>query len=206
MTDYITPASWQLRHGITTTTNAIRLGEHITAASRKVDQITGRQFGPHAGAATARTFKPTSCSMVYIDDAYEITSVEVDGNDDGTFETLWAAADYETDPANGVGPDGQTGWPVTMLRAVRTLAFPTWTNRRVVKVTAKWGWAAIPAAVVEATHLLTHRLYYEVSVPGGVTAPNVDFGIPGVPLMRPYTAEGLLKPFVRTELAVGVTG
>jgi len=195
-----------VRHGITTSTNGDRIDQHITAASRRVDSICGRQFGPHVGAATVRYFRPLSCDLVYIDDAYEITVVAADNDNSGNYATAWTTADYETDPANGIGPDGQSGWPVIALRAIKTLAFPSWWGRRPVKVTAKWGWVAIPADVIEATHLLTHRLYYEVSVPGGVTSPNVDFGIPGSPLMRPYTAEGLLKTFVRPENAVGIAG
>lgn len=206
MTDYINLGDFMSRHGISASTNQLRIVEHITAASRKVDALTFRQYGPHVGVATARYFRPHSCEAVYINDAYEIASVAVDDTDTGTYGTAWAAADYETDPANGIGPDGQPGWPAVMLRAIRSLTFPTGSGRRAVKVTAKWGWAAIPAAVVEATYLLTNRLYYEVAVPGGVTSPNPDFGIPGVPLTRPYTAEGLLKPFIRPDRVVGITG
>lgn len=209
MTDYITDTEFMSRHGITANTNTARIGEHITAASRKVDAMTFRQYGPHSGGATARYFRPLSCGLVYIDDAYEITSVETDADDDGTFETTWTTADYETEPANGVGSDGQSGWPTYLLRAVgSSLWFPSpaWNRRRTVKVTAKWGWSAVPQPVIEATHLLTHRLYYEVSVPGGVTLPNPEFGLPGSPLMRPYTAEKLLRPFVRPDYAVGIAG
>jgi hypothetical protein len=73
-------------------------------------------------------------------------------------------------------------------------------------VTAKWGWEAIPADVKEATYLLANRLSYEVGVPGGVTPPNLDFGMPGGALQRPYTAEGLLKPYARQDRTIGVAG
>ncbi len=206
MTDYITSANFKIRHGITTATNDWRIAEHITAASRRVDELTSRQFGPHSGGATVRYFRPTDCYSVSIDDAYEITAVAVDASDAGTYTTTWAATDYETDPANGIGPDGQAGWPTTTLRAIGSLTFPSYFKRRAVKVTAKWGWAAVPSAVAEATHLLAHRFYFEVAVPGGATLPNPEFGTPGVPLMRPYTAEALLKPFARGDRAIGIAG
>lgn len=206
MTDYITLEQYRTRYGITLGDKDLRLVEHITSASRRVDGICHRTFGPHTGAATARYFRPLSCGLLPIDDAYEITAVAADDSDNGTYSTTWTTTDYETDPANGVGPDGQTGWPVTMLRAVATLTFPTTTTRRAVKVTGKWGWAAIPADVIEATYLLTARLAYEVAVPGGTTPPNVEFGLPGSPLQRPYTAEALLKPYRRGDSVVGVAG
>jgi hypothetical protein len=205
VTDYITSAEFKTRHGITVATNDTRIAEHITAASRRVDTLTGRQFATHTGAATARYFSPASCGMVWIDDAYEITSVEVDGTDAGTYSETWTASThYETDPANGVGPDGQSGWPVTTLRAVGGLTFPVGHLRRAVKVTAKWGWAAVPSDVKEATYLLAHRYYFEVAVPGGITTPNPEFGVPGAPLLRPYTAEGLLKAYTRADAAIGI--
>jgi hypothetical protein len=205
MTDYITVPAFKARHGITITDKDDRIGDHITAASRKVDAICHRSFAPHVGAATVRYFRPSSCGQVWIDDAYEITAVAVDDGDDGTYTTAWTTTDYQTDPANGIGVDGQAGWPTQTLTAIGTLAFP-WARRRTVKVTAKWGWAAVPDAVTEATHLLTNRLMYEVAVPGGMTPPNLDIGLPGSPLQRPFTAEGLLKPYARQDRVIGVAG
>lgn len=205
MTDYITLDEFKQRHGITTSDKDVRILDHIHAASARVNAYTFRDFGVGTGVASARYFRPLTCEAVYIDDAYEIDAVGVDDANDGTYSTAWTVAtDYETDPANGVGPDGLTGWSTFQLTAVGTKAFPTWCTRRAVKVTAKWGWSDVPDAVKEATHLLAHRLYYEVSVPGGVTPPNVDFGLPGTPLRRPYTAEDLLAPYVRPDKAIGV--
>lgn len=194
MADYITLAGFLDRFGITATVDD-RIEDHIAAASRKVDAFCHRQFGPHTGAATARVFRPVRPGLVYIDDAYDITVVATDDGT-GTYPTTWATTDYQTDPLNGIGVDGQSGWPATAIRSVAGYSFST-SRRSSVRVTAKWGWAAVPAPVVEATYLLANRLYYEVKVPGGVTPPNIDFGLPGAPLQRPYTAEGLLEPYKR---------
>jgi hypothetical protein len=201
--DYISVEDFKSRVGITTTTEDVRIGEHVSAASRRVDGICHRSFAPHTGAASTRTFRPTNAVRVYVDDCYDITAVDVDTSDDATFATAWTTSThYETLPDNGVGPDGSTGWPVRCLQAVGAYAFPCQLARRSVRVTAKWGWSAVPDAVTEATYLLAHRLYYEVKVPGGVTAPNIDFGLPGSPLSRPYTAEGLLRPYVNDLVRV----
>lgn len=201
MADYITSANFKTRHGITVSTEDARIALHITAASREVDAMCGRQFGQHSGAATARYFRPDNCWRVRIDDTYEITSVQVDDSDSGTYGTTWATTDYQTIPINGVGANGQTGWPATVLEGVGVRVFPLW-MRPSVKVTAKWGWTATPGDVVEATYLLTNRLYFERDVPSGIAAAVSEFG--GSPLQRPYTVERLLAPYVRADTKFGI--
>lgn len=210
MTDYITVAQFRARIGKTQAIDDVTIAEHVAAASRRIDAYCHRSFGPHDGAATIRYFVPLDCQTVIIDDTYDITAVAYDTADNGTYTTTWAASDYETEPANGIGANGQSGWPTTMLHAVSSsVELPAWpwrNRRRSVKVTAKWGWSAIPADVVEACYLLTNRLRFEVSVPGGVLQPNIDAGIPGRALARPYTAESLLMPYVRADAAIGIAG
>ena len=91
MTDYITLTGYKTRYGVTVFDKDERLSEHITAASRRVDTLCRRSFAPHVGVASARLFRPTNYSTVYIDDAYDITLVETDDDDDGTWATTWAA-------------------------------------------------------------------------------------------------------------------
>jgi hypothetical protein len=191
VTDYITSANFKTRHGITTSTDDARIAAHITAASLEVDSICGRQFGTHSGAATARYF---------------FTAVATDQTDTGDYATTWTVStDYQVAPLNGVGPNGQTGFPVTQLLAVGyAYSFPTCTRHPSVKVTGKWGWAAVPVDVVEATYLLAHRLFYERDVPSGVVPGSVEFG--GVGMRRPYTVERLLAPYIRADRKLGIAG
>lgn len=205
VTDYISSSDFKTRFGITTTGDDTRIAAHCTAASRQVDSICGRQFGP--GSATTRTFRPDSLRLVRIDDCHTITAVEIDTGDDGTYATeLTAGADYTSLPLNGVGPNGQTGWPVTQLElSGRTYRLPMWNARpNSVRVAATFGWAAIPNDVIEATYLLAHRLYYERDVPSGNTPGSVEFG--GAPLRRPWTAQNLLAPYIRADRMLGIAG
>jgi hypothetical protein len=204
MSDYITSANFKTRHGITVTTHDTRIAAHISAASLEVDSICGRHFG--AGASATRYFHPYSCTGVRVDDCHTITAVALDLDDSGTYATTLATTDYVTIPTNGIGPNGQSGWPTTELRLVGySYSLPRFV-RPSVKVTATFGWAATPTDVVEATYLLAHRLFYEVAVPSGVTAPNLDIGLPGSPLQRPYTVERLLQPYRRADKTIGVAG
>lgn len=202
MTDYISTTEFKSRFDITISSDDTRIAAHCTAASLWVDSYCGRQFGP--GTTTTRTFEPDSWGLVRIDDCHTITAVKLDTSDDGTFATtLTEGTDYTALPHNGVGPNGQTGWPTTQLEATgRTYWFPKNNYRtRSVQVAATFGWAAIPTDVKEAAHLLAHRLYYEVDVPSG-NVPGGEFG--AVPLRRPWTAQMLLKPYVRADRMLGV--
>lgn len=205
MADYITSAEFKTRHGITTTTNDTRIAAHVTAASLEVDALCGRRFNADS-TATARYFHPYSWSAVRIDDALEITAVAIDLDDTGTYATTLATTDYTTLPANGIGPNGQSGWPTEALQLVTSSYWLRTFHRPSVKVTAKWGWTAVPADVKEATFLVAHRLYYEVAVPSGITPPNAEFGLPGSPLQRPYTVERLLHRYRRMDRSIGVAG
>ena len=202
MPDYVTVEQFKSRFGISSSDKDVRLAEHVTAASRKADGYCRRSFAPHVGVATVRYFHPMDRHSVWIDDAYDITEVAVD--DDDTYATVWTTADYEPSPANGVGPDGQAGWPTMSLHRIGEEYFSMCYRRPVVRVTAKWGWPAVPADVTEAVYLFAARLSYEVGVPGGVTPPNLDFGLPGSPLQREYTAERLLGPYVRDDITAQV--
>jgi hypothetical protein len=204
VTDYITSANFKTRFGISVSTDDTRIAAHITSASLEVDSICGRQFGPGT-PATVRYFSPESYVRVRIDDAATITAVAVDDEGTGSYGTTWTVTtDFMTEPFNGVGTNGQTGWPATSLLAVGSLWFPTCHTRPAVKVTGTFGWAAVPTDVVEATYLLAHRLYFERDVPSGNLPGSTEFG--GVPMRRPWTVERLLAPYVRADRKLGVAG
>src|SRR5690349_21175404 len=150
MSDYITSANFKTRHGITVSTEDTRIAGHITSASLEVDGYCGRHFG--AGASGVRYFSAYDCDRVRVDDCYTITSVDLDLDDDGTYETNLPAASYKTLPLNGIGPNRQSGWPTEELLIVDyAYRFPRY-RRPGVKVSATFGWAATPTDVVEATY------------------------------------------------------
>lgn len=143
----------------------------VTAA---IDTFCGRTFIADS-TATARLFRPTGPCFVEIDDCYEITSVTVDDGDTATYSTTLTTADYVTTPLNGVGPNRRTGWPTTGLQTTTTYTFPTWNRNPAVKVTAKWGWSAVPDDVKQAALLLFAELYNAKNAPLGA-AGVAEFG------------------------------
>lgn len=130
----------------------------LAVASRGVEMYCHRQFND-AGTASARVFYPTASWVVHVDD-FSTTAgllVSTDAGSDGTFETAWASTDYELYPLNGI-VDGMPGWPYNKITSV-VRWFPMCTARASVQVTARWGWAAVPAPVKEATLILAEDVF-----------------------------------------------
>lgn len=136
----------------------------VTSASRNIERYCNRQFNK-ADAATPRRFRPDLSTLAEIDDFWSTDDLVIETGTDGTFTDTWSASDYELDPADGVR-EGQPGWPFSVIRAYgRT--FPA-NGRQSLRVTAKWGWAAVPQPVKQACLELAHEIYKSADAPFGV--------------------------------------
>lgn len=150
------------------------LQDAINSASGEIEKHCNRQFN-QVDTASARVYEPADAYTVAVDDFWDLTGlvVEVDTNDDGTFATVVPSSDYEVYPRNGV-VDGQAGWPYYELQFVNAL--PCYNRRKgIVRVTAKWGWAAVPEAVRQATVIIAAETFQLKDAPFG-TAGMDQFG------------------------------
>lgn len=197
---YVELAEFKERYGIKPdlTVKDGRINRVLTRASRSIDKHCGRRFYAD-DAATARRYRPTSSGSVRVDDFHTTVGlvVAVDVDDGGTFgQVLTNGVDFELDPIDGV-VDGESGWPFSRIEALQSSTFPTTSRRRSVRVTAKWGWAAVPADVSEATEIIAAELLKLGDAPLGVAG----FGEFGVVRVRtnPKAAE-LLGPYVRDPI------
>ena len=147
---YATLAELKLRLTITDTVDDARLTEAMGTASRGIEGYCGRQFNKQTGA-TARVFYPKTSHRAVVHDFWTTASLVIatDTGDDGTYETTWAAGDYQLEPLDGV-VDGEPGWPQWEIHAVGGRTFPTRSRRPPIQVSAQWGWNAVPAPVHEA--------------------------------------------------------
>ncbi len=196
--EYATLLELKAMRRVTDTTNDTALQSALTRASRLIDSIcsgdapakTTRRFYLDA-AATARTYNPqgrvftvVSGQVLLVDDIGDLTGLIVET---GTEAGWTPVAGYETRPDNAT----------TRGRAIEglLLASGTWpTGATRVRVTAKWGWPAVPDQITQATLLLANRLYMRKDAPEG-TLGSADWGeIDMVP--RDPDIEALLKPFV----------
>ena len=130
-----------------------RIEAAINAASRQIDDYTGRRFWQDATVGT-REF--------YCDDAYDLRSaagavmdistttglvVKVDSAGDGTFSsTLTISTDFVLTPPNAI----DNGEPYTGLRLVGNYSLPTSERRPGAQITAKFGFATVPPAIAQA--------------------------------------------------------
>jgi hypothetical protein len=171
------------------------IDECIETASRDVDAYCGRRFFLDA-AATQRFYMPDDLTSVSIDDASDTTGFILQYTYDAINFTTVAAANYETVPNNQIGPNGQTGWPITQLLLISTW-FPLprymWARRSTVAVTAKWGWLTVPTPVKTATRRLAQMQFEARNAPFGMAGIG-DLGI--VRVKQDSLATQLLEPYV----------
>lgn len=171
---YATKAELKLRLAeMTATTFDAQLDNALAVASRGIEKVCGRQFN-QATSATARVYYPCSYCLAEVDDFYTTSNLAIatDGGNDGVYETVWAAGDYQLEPLNGF-VDGESGWPFWRIRAVAARRFwcstGSYTSPRApLQVTAQWGWTAVPAAIKEACLIVAEETYKLKEAPWGV--------------------------------------
>jgi hypothetical protein len=156
----------------------------LSGASRSVEEYCdGRRFYLDA-TATARTFRTKGrvicqrdgSQRLSVDDIGSTTGLVVEVGD-GTTWTAIAAADYETYPDNAIA----------RRRAITAIVAPdstTFSDNRRARITARWGWPAIPTQVEQASLMQAQRLYRRKDSPQGVMG-SPDWGLVRVPNLDP---------------------
>lgn len=161
--------------GVSTNDSFLSIAAEST--SRAIDDYCGRRFYPD-GSATARVFRAANPHLLHLhgNDFWTTDGlvVQTDEGDDGTFETTWASTDYELRPLNGLRRG--TTWPYDSIRAVEARWWPTLSKRAGVQITAKWGWAEVPAKVTQAALIKAARLFLRKQSPTGVQDGGMEFG------------------------------
>lgn len=151
---YITSALLKSYMGIEINTYDVQIADAVSSASREIEDYCHRQFNS-ASTVSARLFRPNGSHLLAVDDFSTTVGliVESDEDGDGVFETTWATTDYELTPLNGV-VNGQEGWPFWNIRATGINRRFRYNPRANVRVTAKWGWAAVPTPVIQSAYIL----------------------------------------------------
>jgi len=166
----------------------------VESASRLIDSYTSRTF--FATSSSTRLFVPSDNFVCEIDDAIAVSLVEVD--DDSGWQT-WQTSYYQTEPLNGV-VDGLTGFPITRLRAIDDLLFVKLAEQATVRVTATWGFAAVPMAVKQATIIQGSRIYKRLDSPLGVAGFG-DLGAIRVSSRLDPDVAQLVDPYKKVRFA-----
>jgi hypothetical protein len=194
---YITPSDLRDWTGARSGIDDAIVTSLCASTSAAIDAYCGRTFTADS-VATARVFHSGSYSVTPIADAFSITAVATDLVGLGTYATTWSVADYYTEPLNGVGQNGHTGWPATRIMARQSKWFypAKWPD---VQVTAKWGWATVPDDVRQACLMLAAELLASKDAPLGITASDVG----GIQVRGNLRVQSLLNPFTTATAASG---
>lgn len=158
----------------------------LASASRVVDGYCGRRFWLDADANQVRYYSPYDEALLAVDDVAALTSVQVDTSGQGTFTETWTLnTDFVLEPLNAAAD----GLPFEMIRALpqagRRFRYP-W---RSVKVTAQFGWPAVPEVVKKATSILGNRYFVRgQQAPLGVVGVGADGAAVRLPKSDPDVA------------------
>lgn len=169
------------------TTDDTQIGFAVEAASRSIDIVCGRQFGVVA-APEARFYNvlylPDGREEIQCDDFQSLTGlvVALDTNRDGTYALTLSNSTLVPNPYNALVKNR----PYQSLFLPRNLFFPVWPDGYFgqgnllgpiapAKVTALWGWTAVPDTVKQATLIQASRFLKRRDAPFGV-AGSPDLG------------------------------
>ena len=171
------------------------------AASRLIDGFCNRKFWA-VGSATARVFQAEDSFFCSIDDiSGTAITLQTSTNADGVFDTTWTPTDWQLEPLNG-DLDG-IAWAYDKIRAVGDYLFPTvnanYGSQALVKVTAIFGWPAIPEPVTQATIIQASRLFKRYDSPLGVAGFG-DMGAIRVSRALDPDVAQLVEPYRRMRL------
>jgi hypothetical protein len=156
------------------------LTEAITSASRLIDAECGRRFwldaapAPRVHNTINRTFADRHGETLTVDDIGGAPTL-VECGEGASFSTL-AASSWEAEPLNAIA-DGRA---ITGIRYI----YGRFSAYRQVRITAAYGWPAIPAEVTEAAKIQASRLYRRKDSPQGVLG-NAEWGVVRVSSIDP---------------------
>lgn len=150
----------------------IKINRARLAASRAIDQATGRRFWLDDDNTSTRVYTPTSWQILMIDDVVDLQAVDIDRVGNGSYSEHWTeGTDYVARPLNAAA-DGKPFEEIQVRLHGRRWFPKGWESS--VRVTGQFGWAAIPDEVVEATKLITVKLMRRSETPFAIVVAGAD--------------------------------
>lgn len=163
-----------------------------SAASSLIDGHAGRSFGT---VTETRYFAPDNGYLLQIDDlAGTALTLETSTVSDQVFDVTWTPTEYQLEPLNGEA--GGLDWPYTRIRAIDTRLFPYAFNEATVRITATWGWPAVPPTIVQAAVIQAMRIFRRLDSPLGVAGFG-DMGAIRVGRGLDPDVAQLVQPYVK---------
>ena len=177
----------------------------IAAAEIEINSMCGRYFDLDSGTSD-RFYWPDDPYSIQVDDIATTTGllINVDQIGDGTYTQPWTiTTDFFLEPVNQIQA-GIKGWPFNTVQATLTTKyFPLkrayYYRRPTVKITATWGWPAVPVAVKQATAVVANKLVKMGEAPFGVAGYDQwgTIRVGNIP-----EVQNLLNPFLNDRYVV----
>lgn len=167
----------------------------IESASREIDQACERFF--YQLDSQTRFFVALDSYVVETDDIRTITRIRTSEGGDGVYDTVWETKDFQSEPLNGYVSGIEH--PITRIRAIEDYLWPIDGGEALVEVQGDYGWPSIPVAIVQATVILSARLYKRNDSPLGVAGIG-DIGVIRVGRLDP-DVQTLIQPFMKPRMA-----
>ena len=137
----------------------------IEGVSRAIDNWTGRFF---FSSTETRYYTSVESDTLFVDDISTATNLTLYTDDDGdrTYENTWATTDFDLLPLNAE----TGGFPFTMIETTPNGSYTFPGTKKGVKITAAFGWAAVPKPIKSACLLQSVRLFKRYVTPLGQSA------------------------------------
>lgn len=148
-----------------------RYDADLTAAALSISsEINGhcnRQFQKQTGA-TVRHFIADATGWVKISDLWTTTGLVIESGP--AYSTVWSATDYDLYPLDGI-VDDVPGWPYYKIK-VSDFGGLRFVRGQKIRVTAQWGWTAVPAPVTAAAKIMAAATFQIKDAPFGVAGSD----------------------------------
>jgi hypothetical protein len=202
---YVGPEELKDRLGINDTTDDSVIMSACLATSRWIDRYCGRHF---FRMTDTRTYQPESIWLQNVDDLVSVTSLKLDLDGDGIFETSWVqGVNYQLRVGERDFNQMSLGEPkpFTQVQVIgNSNFFPfTWPFAHLdrIQVQGVFGWPQVPPVVSQAALLIASDWFKMKDAPWGV-AGIADLGIIKV-AANSWVVEQLQR-YVRARGKVGV--
>jgi len=181
---YCTVDALKSRFSDTRTTDDLEYHAACFAASRALEQYCQRVFYRTTETRTLNMTNLYCLNLPAFHDLVSVTSLRTDESGDGTFETTWAASDYQLlclddTPNVNAGPEPR---PYVKVFAVGSRFFPLLPYSRPsrkdrVEITGVWGWPAVPWSIKKAAEIVAAETFKLKDAPGMATSGYEDFSV-----------------------------
>lgn len=196
--DYCTAAELKAFVRKTESVDDTQVALAVTAASRAIDHSTNRQFGK-VGVAEARYFtarwdREICRWVVRIDDLMTTTDLAVATDSGADYSYAGAITAYDLKPLNAAAK----GKPWTELVVRHTSGTSLTHISDAVRITALWGWTAVPDTIKQATLLQANRILSRRGSPFGIAGSPANGGSELRLLAKlDPDVEAMVQPYVR---------